>query len=51
MKLLANMNMTIHPIVASKTVFAWVCDNYLITEEGHSECLHRTPKKIFEIDV
>ncbi len=49
MKLQANMNITIHPIVATKTAFAWVCDNYLVTEEGHSECLHKTPKKVFEI--
>jgi Xaa-Pro aminopeptidase len=49
MKLKANMNITVHPIVASKSVFAWVCDNYLVTESGVSECLHKTPKKIFEL--
>jgi len=26
-----------------------VCDNYLVTETGASECLHKTPKKIFEL--
>ena len=51
MKLAANMNITIHPIAATKGAFAWVCDNYLITEDGPSECLHRIPKKVFEIDV
>jgi len=45
----AGMNITVHPIIASKTVFTWVCDNYLITEDGVSECLHRTEKKIFEV--
>ena len=49
MKLAANMNITVHPIVATKTAFAWVCDNYLVTEKGVSECLHKTPKKIFEV--
>jgi len=49
MKLKENMNITVHPIVASETIFTWVCDNYLITERGVSECLHKTPKKIFEI--
>ncbi len=49
MKLKANMNITIHPIAASKTAFAWVCDNYLVTDHGASECLHKTPKKIFEV--
>lgn len=49
MKIEANMNITVHPIIASKKLFCWVCDNYLITEKGLSECLHQTPKKIFEI--
>jgi len=49
MKLQANMNITVHPTVGTKSVFAWICDNYLITENGPSECLHKTPKKIFEL--
>jgi Xaa-Pro aminopeptidase len=49
MKLQANMNITIHPITASQTAFAWICDNYLVTETGASECLHRTPKIVFEL--
>ena len=49
MKIQANMNITVHPISATKTVFAWICDNYLITETGVSECIHKTPKKIFEV--
>jgi Xaa-Pro aminopeptidase len=49
MRIQANMNITVHPIVASGTVFSWVCDNYLVTENGPSACLHRTEKKIFEI--
>jgi len=49
MKLQANMNITVHPIVASETAFAWICDNYLVTESGVTECLHKTEKKIFEL--
>jgi Xaa-Pro aminopeptidase len=49
MKILPNMNITVHPIIGTPTLFAWVCDNYLVTPEGISECLHRTPKKVFEI--
>ena len=45
----AGMNITVHPIVATKNVFTWVCDNYMITETGVSECLHKTEKKIFEL--
>lgn len=50
MKLQANMNITIHPIAVSATTFSWICDNYMMTENGHSECLHKTPKEIFEIE-
>lgn len=49
MKLKARMNITVHPIIGSDRVWVWVCDNYLITESGVSDCLHRTPQKIFEI--
>ncbi len=50
MKLSANMNITLHPMAASKTAYAFICDNYLITETGPSDCLHKTAKKIFELD-
>jgi len=49
MKILANMNITVHPIAATKNVFTWICDNYIVTESGASECLHKTEKKIFEL--
>jgi len=49
MKIQADMNITVHPIAASKTVFTWVCDNYLVTEDGVSDCLHKTPKQVFEL--
>jgi len=50
MKLKANMNIAVHPIVASKSAFAWLCDNYLV-KANESICLHKTPKKIFELEV
>ena len=46
MKLQANMNLTIHPTVGTDRVWVWVCDNYLVTESGVSECLHKTAKTI-----
>jgi Xaa-Pro aminopeptidase len=49
MKLQARMNITVHPIIGSDRVWVWVCDNYLITESGVSECLHKTPQEIFEV--
>lgn len=50
MKLAANMNFAVHPGYDDGTVFAVICDNYIVTETGVSDCLHATPKKIFEID-
>lgn len=49
MELKARMNITVHPIIGSDRVWVWVCDNYLITESGATECLHKTPQEIFEI--
>lgn len=46
MRIKAGMNITVHPSVVSKTAFAWVCDNYLVTKNGVSPCLHKTPKEI-----
>jgi len=46
MKLQAGMNIAVHPTVGTDRVWAWVCDNYLITETGVSECLHKTPKTL-----
>ncbi len=49
MKLQAGMNITVHPTVGSDRVWVWVCDNYLVTESGVSECLHKTPKEIMSV--
>lgn len=49
MKLKTRMNITVHPIIGNDRVWVWLCDNYLITESGVNECLHKTPQEIFEI--
>ena len=49
MKVQAGMNICVHPSAANKTVWTIVCDNYLITETGVSECLHKTPKEIIVV--
>jgi Xaa-Pro aminopeptidase len=46
MKLQAGMNVTVHPTAGSDRLWVWVCDNYLVTKTGVSECLHMTPKEI-----
>ncbi len=49
MKLKANMNIVVHPTIASQRIWVSVCDNYLIRDIGISPCLHKTPQEIFEI--
>lgn len=48
MKIKAGMNISIHPAISKKGT-ATLCDNYIVTETGISECLHKMPKKIFLI--
>lgn len=49
MALEANMNLAVHPGYESSSLFAVICDNYLVEAHGPSGCLHKTPKRIFEI--
>lgn len=49
MALETGMSMAVHPAYATPSMFAHICDNYLVGPDGASECLHRTPKKIFEL--
>jgi Xaa-Pro aminopeptidase len=49
MKIQAGMNLTIHPAATHSTVWAGVCDNYVVTGTGVSPCLHKTPKEIIVV--
>lgn len=49
MKIQPGMNITLHPAATNETVWVTVCDNYLVTENGVSGCLHQTPKEIIVI--
>jgi Xaa-Pro aminopeptidase len=49
MKIQANMNISPHPSVVSDKAFAFVCENYIVSESGQHVCLHKTPQKIFTI--
>jgi Xaa-Pro aminopeptidase len=49
MKLKANMNITVHPTIGSGTLWVSVWDNWLITGNGVSERLHKTPQEIFSV--
>ncbi len=43
-----NMNIVVHPGYATSSMFAVVCDNFLVTK-GKPERLHATEQKIFEV--
>ena len=44
-----HMFLACHPPYVSATAVAVICDNYFVDENGASECVHRTPKKVFEL--
>jgi Xaa-Pro aminopeptidase len=49
MALEANMNIAVHPGYETSSLFAVICDNYMVEADGPGPCLHKTPKRIFEI--
>jgi Xaa-Pro aminopeptidase len=49
MTIAEGMSIVVHPGYVNEEVFATVCDNYLIGADGPGECLHQTPKQIFEV--
>ncbi len=49
MKIAAGMNLAVHPAAKNSRVWTTLCDNYIVTGSGVSECLHKTPKEIFVV--
>lgn len=49
MSLQENMVIVCHPGLHNERMFVHNTDVYLIESHGASECLHRTPKEIFEL--
>jgi len=49
MPLAENMNFAVHPGYETASIFAVICDNYLVTKNGVSPCLHQTAKQVFEV--
>jgi len=50
MKIQAGMNITVHPKAITKTVWATVCENWIIGENGAGTCLHKSPQEIIVIE-
>jgi Xaa-Pro aminopeptidase len=49
MLLAKNMVLSAHPAYVTPTSYNWVCDNFLIGENGIAEKLHKFPQKILEL--
>jgi Xaa-Pro aminopeptidase len=49
MALQAGICLAVHPGYETPSVFAVICDNYIIGTNGPGDCLHATPKTIFEV--
>jgi Xaa-Pro aminopeptidase len=49
MRIEEHMNLAVHPGYETSSIFAVICDNYLIEPGGPGACLHRTPKQVFEV--
>ncbi|MCK9362379.1 MAG: M24 family metallopeptidase [Syntrophales bacterium] len=49
MKLKSNMNIVVHPTVASNRYWLSIWDNWLIGPDGPGERLHKTPQTIFSV--
>ena len=45
-----GMCLAVHPGYETPSLFAVICDNYMIEASGPGECLHKTRKMLFEID-
>lgn len=45
----AGMNLAVHPGYETPSIFAVICDNYIVEANGPGECLHKTEKKVFEV--
>jgi Xaa-Pro aminopeptidase len=46
MAIARNMNIVVHPTYVHNGMTSWVCDNYLIEDDGPGERLHRFPEEI-----
>ena len=49
MMIAQDMNIVCHPTYMKGHVLSWVCDNYLIGDNGPGERLHRFPEEITEL--
>jgi hypothetical protein len=44
------MNIAVHPRAVTKTVWASVCENWVIGEKDAGPCLHKSPQEIIVLE-
>ncbi|MFM0619764.1 M24 family metallopeptidase [Paraburkholderia nemoris] len=49
MEILAGMNIVVHPGYVTPSIFATICDNFIIGPDGPLPRLHKTPQGIIEL--
>jgi Xaa-Pro aminopeptidase len=49
MPVAANMYFALHPAFSTARTYSWACDNFLLTDDGAVERLHRLARKLFEL--
>lgn len=49
MPIAEGMNLAVHPGYETNSQWAVICDNYIVGKDGPGECLHKTPKQVFEL--
>jgi Xaa-Pro aminopeptidase len=49
-KLRPGMNIAVHPRAVTKTVWASVCENWVIGEKDAGPCLHKSPQEIIVLE-
>lgn len=45
-----NMHFAVHPGYNTASMWTTICDNYIVGANGVGPCLHKTEKKVFEIN-
>ena len=45
----AGMFMACHPAIATPEMFVFLCDNFIVSEQGKAERVHATPQQLFEV--
>lgn len=51
MEIQKDMNIVCHPGYVANGYYSWICDNYLIGDDGAGESVHSYPQEIIEVDV